>query len=100
MRKRKRDGDGFALAETLLVLVIIALIGFVGWFVIRAKHNTDKTLDTGSSQASSGKSGGGSDNQSLQDDLSDINSANNQITKDLNTSNSGLNDSSTFTTLP
>lgn len=101
MGKRKRFGDGFAPVETLLVLVIIAIIGFVAWFVVHAKHNTDKTLSTaGSSQNGSAKTGNGTDNQSLQDDLSGINGADDQTTKDLNASNSGLNDSSTFTTLP
>ncbi len=94
---------GFAILETVLVLVIIAMIGFVGWFVIRAKHNTDKTLSTATAQtvsAGPAASSGGTDNQSLQSDLNGINNANDQAAKDLNTSNSGLNDSSTFTALP
>jgi cytoskeletal protein RodZ len=101
MSKRKQGASGFAAAETLLVLVIVVMIGFVGWFVVRAKQDANKTLDTSSSQAArnSGKTGG-NDSQSLQDDLSNINSANNQTTLDFNTSNNSLNDSSTFTSLP
>jgi cytoskeletal protein RodZ len=100
MSKRKGNTAGFAVAETVLVLAIIAIIGFVVWFVVRAKHNTDKNLNTAnSSQTTSGKTSG-SDDQNLQNDLSGINSANNQTTKDLNTTNTGLNDNSTFTSLP
>ncbi len=99
MSKRKRGGSGFAMAEALLVLVIIAIVSFAAWFVVHAKHNTDKSLTAGNSSQVSGKTGG-SDNESLQHDLNGINSANNQISTDLTTSNTALNDNSTFTSLP
>lgn len=35
---------GFAALETLLILVIIAIIGGIGWYAIHTKHQTDKIL--------------------------------------------------------
>lgn len=97
MGKLKHDHNGFGSVELLLVIIIVAIIGFVGWYVARAKHNTDKTLGTaGSSQVS----GSGTDNQSLDSDLNGINNANSQSSRDLNASSSAINDNSTFTALP
>lgn len=44
MSKFKRNG--FAPLETLLVLVIIAIIAFTAWFVFHTKSNTDSTYGT------------------------------------------------------
>jgi hypothetical protein len=38
------EQKGFAALEGLLILVIIAIIGGTGWYVMKAKDNTDKTL--------------------------------------------------------
>jgi hypothetical protein len=35
---------GFAALESLLILVIIAIIGGIGWYAIHTKHQTDKIL--------------------------------------------------------
>ena len=35
---------GFSAVEGLLIFVIVALIGFVGWYVWQAKQNVDKDL--------------------------------------------------------
>lgn len=35
---------GFAVLETLLILVIIGTIGGIGWYAIHTKHQTDKIL--------------------------------------------------------
>ncbi len=99
MGKRKQDDGGFAMAEALLVLIIIAIVGFVAWFVVQAKHDADKNLNADKTSQASGKTGG-SDNASLQYDLNGINGANNQISSDLTTSDASLNDNSTFTSLP
>lgn len=45
----KRNENGFSLIESLLVLIIIGLIAFVGWYVWQSKHKTDKLLTTPSS---------------------------------------------------
>jgi hypothetical protein len=107
MSKIRHNQRGFSAVESLLVIVAVAIIGFVGWYVFHAKQTTDKNLgSSGSSQAGSGKSAASTkttastDNQSLQNDLGGVSSASNQTTKDLNTSSSGLNDSSTFTSVP
>lgn len=35
--------DGFSIIEGLLILVIIAIVGGTGWYVVKAKDQTDKT---------------------------------------------------------
>lgn len=35
---------GFAVLESLLILVIIAIIGGIGWYAVHTKHQTDKIL--------------------------------------------------------
>ena len=35
---------GFAIVETLLVVVILALVGFIGWYIWHVKTNTDKAF--------------------------------------------------------
>jgi predicted lipoprotein with Yx(FWY)xxD motif len=53
MFRFKRTQKGFAPIETILIIVIVALIAFIAWYVFRTKSNTDSTLDlAGSSQIS------------------------------------------------
>lgn len=55
VRKLSSDRRGFAAVETLLVVVIIGLIGFVGWYVYHAMKNTNsayKAATTTSNSAS------------------------------------------------
>lgn len=37
-----KSQKGFALLESLLIIVILAILGFTGWYVWHAKQNTDK----------------------------------------------------------
>jgi hypothetical protein len=47
-----KQQSGFAVVESLLILVIVAIIGGTGWFVWHSKQQTDKTLsETGNSQS-------------------------------------------------
>jgi Tfp pilus assembly protein PilX len=41
----KRNQCGFTAVAGLLVLVIVAIIGGTGWYVINANKNTDDTLN-------------------------------------------------------
>lgn len=36
--------SGFAVLESLLILIIITVIGGVGWYAVHTKHQTDKIL--------------------------------------------------------
>src|SRR5579871_5801589 len=36
--------NGFSAIEGLLILVIVGLIGFTGWYVWHSKNNSDKAL--------------------------------------------------------
>lgn len=42
----KKNEKGFAVLEGLLIVVIVVLIGFVGWYVLKVKGNTNKTPST------------------------------------------------------
>lgn len=48
MRNQHENQQGFAIVEALLVVVIVGMIGFVGWYVYSAQKDTDKTLDAAS----------------------------------------------------
>lgn len=49
MNKSHNNQSGFGVVELLLIVVIIGLIGFVGWYVHKAKQNTDQNLTVASS---------------------------------------------------
>lgn len=100
MINRKHDGNGFAAVETLLVIIFIAMVGFVGWYVFHTKQQADKNLQAAGNASQTPVQAGDGGNQGLQQDLNGINTANNQTTKDLNAADNGLDDNSTFTSLP
>lgn len=43
--KYRVSNQGFAIVETLLVLVIIGALGFMGWYVYHASNQTNLTLN-------------------------------------------------------
>jgi predicted negative regulator of RcsB-dependent stress response len=109
----KQDERGFSPVETILVIVIVAVIGFVGWYIYHAKQNTDKSLGaanatsnnvgprfTSKSKQTATANAGDTSNASLQSDLQAASSSSNQGSKDLAASNDSLNDKSTMTTVP
>jgi type II secretory pathway pseudopilin PulG len=49
----KKDQGGFGVIETLLVLVIVGILGVIGWYVVSSNHKTQKQLDTLSQSANS-----------------------------------------------
>lgn len=53
----KTKQNGFAVLESLLILVIIAIIGGTGYYVWRSKNQTNKTLDNASSASQSSTTG-------------------------------------------
>jgi len=42
---KQSNQTGFAAIEAVLILVVVAILGFTGWFVWHAKQSTDKSLD-------------------------------------------------------
>jgi cytoskeletal protein RodZ len=40
---KTKNQKGFALIEGIAIFAIVAMIGFVGWYVYHAKNNTDKS---------------------------------------------------------
>lgn len=47
-----KNQKGFSAVEGLLILIIVGLIGFTGWYVWQAKQNADKTLNAAATTAS------------------------------------------------
>ena len=41
---KKYNQNGFSVVEDLLVIIVIGIIGAVGFYVYKAKQNTDKSL--------------------------------------------------------
>lgn len=48
MTKLRSKSDGFSAVETLLVLIIVAIVGFVGWYVYNAHKKTTDNLNSAS----------------------------------------------------
>lgn len=107
----KRDERGVGHVEIVLLVVVVALIGFVGWFVYHAKQNADQTLNAASTTSTSAQPNfaknknatsttASTSNTSLQSDLQDATSAANQGNKDMSSTNTSLSDQSTFTSIP
>lgn len=53
MGKIHKDQRGFSVVEGFLVLVIIGLVAFIGWYVWHSKNATDKTLSSANKSSSS-----------------------------------------------
>jgi len=51
--KKLNHENGFAPLELMLIVVIVAALGFVGWYVWHAKQTTDKTTEQVNNTASS-----------------------------------------------
>ncbi|MFI5271271.1 MAG: hypothetical protein ACHQT9_04475 [Candidatus Saccharimonadales bacterium] len=102
----KSDERGFGPLEGLLVVVIIAAIGVVGWYVYSHRTTTSTSPVSVSTPSSSTPTStntpisSGTTNSDLQSDLSTVNASASQSSQDINASNSALNDKSTFTAVP
>lgn len=44
INKIQNNQKGFAVLEAIVIVVIIGVVGFTGWFVLNAKKSTDKSL--------------------------------------------------------
>jgi uncharacterized protein HemX len=110
MASTHKNQRGFSTVEGVLVVVALALIGFVGWYVYHTKQTSDKALNAAAStsnnagprfgSAKTATATGSTSNSSLQ---SNLNSVNNNVTTSnhsLDSSDSSLNDQSTFTAVP
>jgi uncharacterized protein HemX len=108
----KRDERGIGHLEGVLVIVIVAVIGFVGWYVYHTKQNSDTALNNAASTSngagprftkntkSTAAANASTSNASLQTDQQSAASSANQGSKDLSASNDGLSDQSTLTSVP
>jgi type II secretory pathway pseudopilin PulG len=50
--KQDQKQRGFAIIETLLIIVVLAILGFTGWFVYHSKQTADKALNAANSSES------------------------------------------------
>lgn len=111
MQKHEDASAGFAIIELVLVLVMLGIVGFAGWYVVRAKHNANVAL-TNASNSTQAKpivsttapaatlSTAGTDNASLNSDLSSVNASQQQESSSAASANSGLNDQSSEISVP
>ena len=60
--KLRTNQQGFAAIEAVLVVIVLGIIGFTGWFVYHSKQTTNKTLD----QTSAASSAAGQKKSSLK----------------------------------
>jgi uncharacterized protein HemX len=95
-----RNQSGSTVLHVLLIVVVLAIIGFVGWRVME-RHKNQTTLATVTSAKTLSASSGtpqsttlspGTDNTSLNNDLNSINSSMNQSTQDASSASSAIND--------
>lgn len=49
MKKLAKNAAGFGVVEGLLILVVIGIIGFAGYYVFQARKEVDKSLDNAAS---------------------------------------------------
>src|SRR5689334_13162813 len=50
---RTANQKGFSVVEALLILVVLGILGFTGWFVYHAKQSSDKNYSAASTSDSS-----------------------------------------------
>jgi len=48
MGKLKKNQTGFSAVEALLIIIVLGIIGFTGWYVLHAKQNANKNLTVSS----------------------------------------------------
>lgn len=107
MSTKQQDQHGFSGVETVLVLVIVAVIGLVGWYVYRARQNTNSTYNAINSSSTAPGFGnkktvatGDTSNSALQSGLQAATSSANQSNQDMSVANGSLSDQSTLTSVP
>jgi uncharacterized protein HemX len=109
MSSVKQDESGFSPVESLLVIVIVAILGFVGWYVYHAQQTANKSLNATASSTTphfakdtktAVATGSDTSNANLQSDLGGVSSANGNANKDMSTTNNSLSDKSTLTSVP
>jgi hypothetical protein len=114
MSKHIRSQQGFSGIETVLMIAIVAIIVFVGWFVYHSEQKSTDTLNgatetsnsvgpkfsSSKAQPTASTASSGTSKSDLQSDLNGVSSASSQSNTDLSNTSSSLNDQSTFTTVP
>jgi Tfp pilus assembly protein PilV len=109
MRSLSKNQRGFSIVETTLLVVVVVAIGVVGWYVYSHRNktvattpasSTSTTTDTTATSPTTKPLASGTSNSDLQSDLSNVTNSSNQSNSDLTTTNNGLNDQSTFTSVP
>lgn len=89
--------SGYALIEGILVLLVIGIVGFGGWKIYKNHHKASPTAAV-TSPSSHGTSAvaaplnSGTNNASLQSDLTNIDGSLSQQTNDQNAASNALND--------
>jgi Tfp pilus assembly major pilin PilA len=106
MTNNQTDEAGFSAIETVLVVVIVAAVGLIGWYVYHARQNTNNLYNATNSSTNpnfgtkKALATGDTSNAALQTDLQDATSTANKGNQDMSSANGSLNDKSTLTSVP
>jgi len=105
MSTNQPDESGFSAVESILLVVIVAAVGLIGWYIYHTRQNTNNLYNASSSASPNFGSKkavatGDTSNAALQSGLQDATSAANKGSQDMSGANASLNDQSTLTSVP
>ena len=101
---KQKNQNGFSALEAFLVLVLVGIIGFSGWYVMRARNNANAVLNKAADESSDSVTihhttatapatlAPGTDNNSLNSDLKNVTNSMTNENSDSSSSNAALND--------
>lgn len=91
-----KKNAGFSLVEVIIVIAFIIVVGLAGWLVYHRNHKTPSAQIQSTSATLSNipaaTPASATDNQSLNQDLSNINGTLSQNSQDLNSASNAIND--------
>lgn len=102
---KKRSQQGFTIVEIIIVVVVLVALGLTGWLVHK-KHSdkaSSSSKDANSTVVNSQSTSAvraGTDNRSLQNDLTGITNSQNTAAQDGNQLNNALNDQQNEISVP
>lgn len=98
--QNRQNQAGHSVLAGLIVVAVIALVGFTGWRIHEHRKQTEETAQTTASTTAGQTPKSGTSNADLQSDLNGIDSSMSQAAKDGDSATSALNDSQNEVSIP